>query len=91
MWRIIFRLALNPDLLPVFSYIRHVFVGIITGSIVIETIYGLSGIGQLFVNGALNRDYSLVLSLTILVGALTILFNAIVDVLYAVIDPKIRY
>ncbi|MCS6037508.1 ABC transporter permease subunit [Klebsiella pneumoniae subsp. pneumoniae] len=49
------------------------------------------GIGQLFVNGALNRDYSLVLSLTILVGALTILFNAIVDVLYAVIDPKIRY
>lgn len=48
-------------------------------------------IGQLFVNGALNRDYSLVLSLTILVGALTILFNAIVDVLYAVIDPKIRY
>ncbi|VFS59562.1 Oligopeptide transport system permease protein oppB [Raoultella planticola] len=56
-----------------------------------ETIYGLPGIGQLFVNGALNRDYSLVLSLTILVGALTILFNAIVDVLYAVIDPKIRY
>ncbi|EAX1222176.1 ABC transporter permease subunit, partial [Salmonella enterica] len=67
------------------------FVGIITGSMVIETIYGLPGIGQLFVNGALNRDYSLVLSLTILVGALTILFNAIVDVLYAVIDPKIRY
>ena len=64
---------------------------IITGSMVIETIYGLPGIGQLFVNGALNRDYSLVLSLTILVGALTILFNAIVDVLYAVIDPKIRY
>ncbi len=58
-------------------------MGIITGSMVIETIYGLPGIGQLFVNGALNRDYSLVLSLTILVGALTILFNAIVDVLYA--------
>ena len=56
-----------------------------------EELDGLPGIGQLFVNGALNRDYSLVLSLTILVGALTILFNAIVDVLYAVIDPKIRY
>lgn len=56
-----------------------------------RTIYGFAGIGQLFVNGALNRDYSLVLSLTITVGALTILFNAIVDVLYAVIDPKIRY
>jgi oligopeptide transport system permease protein len=78
-------------LLPVLSYMGPAFVGIITGSMVIETIYGLPGIGQLFVNGALNRDYSLVLSLTILVGALTILFNAIVDVLYAVIDPKIRY
>lgn len=57
---------------------------------VIETIYGLPGIGQLFVNGALNRDYSLVLSLTILV-ARNHFVNAIVDVLYAVIDPKIRY
>ena len=72
--------ALKPALLPVLSYMGPAFVGIITGSMVIETIYGLPGIGQLFVNGALNRDYSLVLSLTILVGALTILFNAIVDV-----------
>ncbi|CAI0782767.1 Oligopeptide transport system permease protein oppB [Serratia quinivorans] len=91
MRRIIFRHALKPALLPVLSYMGPAFVGIITGSMVIETIYGLPGIGQLFVNGALNRDYSLVLSLTILVGGLTILFNAIVDVLYAVIDPKIRY
>lgn len=91
MRRIIFRHALKPALLPVLSYLGPAFVGIITGSMVIETIYGLPGIGQLFVNGALNRDYSLVLSLTILVGALTIFFNAIVDVLYAVIDPKIRY
>ena len=53
--------------------------------------FGLPGMGLLFVNGALNRDYSLVLSLTILVGTLTILFNAIVDILYAIIDPKIRY
>jgi oligopeptide transport system permease protein len=89
--QIIFRHALKPALLPVISYMAPAFVGIITGSMVIETIFGLPGIGQLFVNGALNRDYSLVLSLTILVGALTILFNAIVDVLYAVIDPKIRY
>ena len=91
MRRIILRHALKPALLPVLSYMGPAFVGIITGSMVIETIYGLPGIGQLFVKGALNRDYSLVLSLTILVGALTILFNAIVDVLYAVIDPKIRY
>jgi oligopeptide transport system permease protein len=77
MRRIILRHALKPALLPVLSYMGPAFVGIITGSMVIETIYGLPGIGQLFVNGALNRDYSLVLSLTILVGALTILFNAL--------------
>jgi len=89
--RIVLRHALKPALLPVISYMGPAFVGIITGSMVIESIYGLPGIGQLFVNGALNRDYSLVMSLTILVGVLTIVFNAIVDVLYAVIDPKIRY
>ena len=91
MRRIVFRHALRPALLPVVSYMGPAFVGIITGSMVIESIFGLPGIGQLFVNGALNRDYSLVLSLTILVGVLTIAFNAIVDILYAVIDPKIRY
>lgn len=88
---IIIRHALRPAMLPVISYLGPAFVGIITGSIVIETIFGLPGIGQLFVNGALNRDYGLVLSLTILVGVLTIVFNAVVDILYSVIDPKIKY
>ena len=91
MRHIVLRHALRPAMLPVFSYLGPAFVGIITGSIVIETIFGLPGIGQLFVNGALNRDYGMVLSLTILVGALTIAFNAVVDILYALIDPKIRY
>ena len=88
---IVWKHAMRPALLPVISYLGPAFVGIITGSIVIETIFGLPGIGQLFVNGALNRDYGMVLSLTILMGILTIAFNAIVDLLYAVIDPKIRY
>lgn len=88
---IVLKHALRPAMLPVISFLGPAFVGIITGSIVIETIFGLPGIGQLFVNGALNRDYSLVLSLTILVGVLTIFFNAVVDILYAVIDPKIKY
>ncbi|MDO4441232.1 MAG: oligopeptide ABC transporter permease OppB [Moraxella sp.] len=88
---IVFKHALRPAMLPVISFLGPAFVGIITGSIVIETIFGLPGIGQLFVNGALNRDYSLVLSLTILVGVLTIFFNAVVDILYALIDPKIKY
>lgn len=91
-WRIIIlRHALRPSMLPVVSYLGPAFVGIITGSVVVETVFGLPGIGQHFVNGALNRDYSLVLGLTIIIGALTILFTAIVDILYALIDPKIRY
>ncbi|AMO54317.1 oligopeptide transporter permease [Endozoicomonas montiporae] len=88
--RIILRHALKPSLLPVVSYLGPAFVGIITGSVVIETVFGLPGIGQHFVNGALNRDYSLVLGLTVIVGALTILFTTLVDILYGLIDPKIR-
>ncbi|CAM2909139.1 oligopeptide ABC transporter permease OppB [Vibrio ordalii] len=83
--------ALKPALLPVVSYMGPAFVGIITGSVVIETIFGLPDIGKLFVNAAFNRDYSLVMGVTILIGFLFILFNAIVDILLAVIDPKIRY
>ncbi|WP_413478910.1 oligopeptide ABC transporter permease OppB [Vibrio hibernica] len=88
---IVFKHALKPALLPVVSYMGPAFVGIITGSVVIETIFGLPGIGKLFVNAAFNRDYSLVMGITILIGFLFILFNAIVDVLLAYIDPKIRY
>ncbi len=88
---IVLKHALKPALLPVISYLAPAFVGILTGSLVIESIFGLPGIGTLFVDGALNRDYSTVLSITILVGTLTILFNAVVDILYAVLDPKIRY
>lgn len=84
------RHALKPALLPVISYLGPAFVGIITGSVVVETFFGIPGIGQLFVNGALNRDYPMVLGLTILIGALTIFFNAVVDILYGVIDPRIR-
>ncbi|OLQ75214.1 oligopeptide transporter permease [Photobacterium proteolyticum] len=88
---IIIKHALKPALLPVVSYMGPAFVGIITGSVVIETIFGLPGIGKLFVNAAFNRDYSLVLGITILIGTLTIIFNAVVDIVLAYIDPKIRY
>ncbi|ADU91766.1 oligopeptide ABC transporter permease OppB [Taylorella equigenitalis] len=91
MRHIIIKHALRPALLPVISYLGPSFVAIITGSMVIESIFSIPGIGQLFVQGAINRDYSLVMSLTILVGTLTITFNAVVDILYAFIDPKLRY
>jgi len=90
-YRIILQHALRPAMLPVISYLGPAFVGIVTGSVIVDVYFGTGGIGQHFINGALNRDYSMVMGVTILVGTLTILFNAIVDILYAVIDPKIRY
>jgi len=88
---IVFRHAIRPALLPVISYLGPATAGIITGSVVIEQIFSLPGIGSALVKGALNRDYTLVLGSVILVGALIILFNFFVDILYAVIDPKIKY
>jgi oligopeptide transport system permease protein len=91
MRRVIFRHALKPALLPVISYLGPAFVGMITGSVVIDIYFSTGGIGVFFVNSALNRDYSVIMGITILTGALTVLFNLLVDVLYAWIDPKIRY
>jgi len=90
MGRIILRHALKPTLLPVLSYLGPAFVAMITGSVVIDVFFSTGGIGQYFVNAALNRDYSVIMGVTILVGVLTILFNLLVDILYAWIDPKIR-
>jgi oligopeptide transport system permease protein len=89
--RIVLKHALKPALLPVLSYMGPAMVGLITGSVVIDMYFSTGGIGVLFVNGALNRDYSTIMGITILVGALTVLLNLIVDILYAWIDPKIRY
>ena len=91
MRRIVFRHALKPALLPVISYLGPAFVGMITGSVVIDVFFATGGIGQFFVNSALNRDYPVIMGITILAGALTILFNLLVDLLYAWIDPRIRY
>ena len=91
MSRIILRHALRPAMLPIVSFLGPAFVGIITGSIVIENVSVFPASDNWFVNGALNRDYGMILGLTILVGIMTILFNAILDILYAIIDPKIRY
>jgi oligopeptide transport system permease protein len=91
MRRIIWAHALKPAFLPVLSYLGPAFVAMITGSFVIDVYFSTGGIGQFFVNSALNRDYSVIMGITILVGVLTILFNLVVDVLYAWIDPKIRY
>lgn len=88
---IVFRHALKPALLPVMSYLGPAFVSMITGSVIIDIYFSTGGIGQFYVNSALNRDYSVMMGITILIGGLTILFNLIVDILYAWVDPKIRY
>ncbi|MGV8853175.1 MAG: oligopeptide ABC transporter permease OppB [Devosia sp.] len=89
-WQVIFGHALRPALLPVVSYLGPVFVGMVTGSVVIDLYFSTGGIGQAFVNSALNRDYSTILGITILLGAMTIAANLVVDILYAWIDPKIQ-
>ncbi len=88
---VIVRHALKPALLPLVSYLGPAAVGIITGSIVIEEIFALPGIGRFFVNGALNRDYTLVMGVTILYGMLIIGVNLAADLLYGVLDPRVRY
>lgn len=90
-YRIVLLHALKPALLPVVSYLGPTFVLMITGSVVIDVYFSTGGIGQFFVNSALNRDYSVIMGITILTGALTITFNLVADILYAMIDPKIRY
>ncbi|SLN37794.1 oligopeptide ABC transporter permease OppB [Roseisalinus antarcticus] len=91
MRRVVLRHALKPTLLPVISYLGPAVVGMITGSVVVDIAFSTGGIGQFFVNSAFNRDYSVIMGITILVGMLTITFNLLVDILYAWIDPKIRY
>ncbi len=90
-WITLTRHALRAAFLPVVSYLGPATAGIITGSVVIEQIFGLPGIGRYFVQGALNRDYTLVMGTVIFFSILIITFNLIVDLIYGLLDPKVRY
>jgi oligopeptide transport system permease protein len=81
--------ALKPALLPVVSYLGPAIAGVLTGAVVVETIFGIPGLGSLFVKSGLNRDYTLVLGIVVFYGALIIVLNAIVDLLYRFLDPRI--
>lgn len=87
---IMLRHALRPTLLPLISFLGPAIAGVITGSIIIETVFALPGIGRYFTVGALNRDYTLVMGITILYGALIIVCNLLVDLAYAALDPRVR-
>ncbi len=89
--RILWRHAAPATLLPIISYLGPATAAIITGSVVVEQIFGIPGIGRYFVQGALNRDYTLVMGVVVFYGVLIIGLNLIVDLLYAAIDPRIRH
>jgi oligopeptide transport system permease protein len=88
---VLVRHALKPALLPVVSYLGPATAGILTGSVVVEEIFGIPGLGRYFVQGALNRDYTLVMGVVILYGVLIIVVNLIVDLLYGLLDPRVRF
>jgi oligopeptide transport system permease protein len=90
-YAIIIRHALRGALLPIVSYAGPAAAALITGSIIVETIFAIPGVGRYFVEAALNRDYTLVMGTVVVVAVFTILFNLIVDILYAVVDPRVRY
>jgi oligopeptide transport system permease protein len=75
----------------VVSYVGPAAALVITGSVVIEQIFAIPGLGRFFVTGALNRDYTLVMGVVVFYGALIIAFNLLVDVAYAWLDPKVKY
>jgi oligopeptide transport system permease protein len=87
---VVLRHALKPALLPVVSYLGPALAAIITGSVVVEQIFGVPGLGRFFVQGALNRDYTLVMGVVVFYGALIIALNFLVDLVYGWLDPRLR-
>jgi len=88
--RILFGHALRAAALPLVSYLGPASAGILTGSLIVEQIFGLPGIGRYFVMAALDRDYTMVLGVVVVYAALIIVLNFVSDILYAVLDPRVR-
>jgi oligopeptide transport system permease protein len=88
--RVVWRHALPAGLVPVVSYLGPAAAAVLTGSLVVEVLFGLPGIGRHLVQGALNRDYTLVLGMVLVYASIMILMNLLVDVVYAWLDPRVR-
>jgi oligopeptide transport system permease protein len=88
---VLLRHALKPALLPVMSYLGPATAALITGSVVIEQIFGVPGLGRYFVQGALNRDYTLVMGVVIFYGVIILALNLVVDLAYGLLDPRVRH
>ena len=90
-WSVVVKHALRGAVLPIVSYAGPAAAALLTGSIIVETIFAIPGIGRYFVDAALNRDYTLVMGTVVVIAMFTIAFNLIVDILYAFFDPRVRY
>ena len=88
---VVMRHALRAAMLPLVSYLGPAIADIVTGSLVVEQIFGLPGVGRYFVQGALNRDYTLVMGVVIFYAAIIIVLNLIADLLYRVLDPRVSF
>jgi oligopeptide transport system permease protein len=88
---VVLKHALRAAILPAVSYLGPAAAALLTGSIVVEQVFNLPGIGRYFVQGALNRDYTLVMGTVVIVAVFVVVFNLIVDLLYALLDPRVRY
>jgi oligopeptide transport system permease protein len=89
--RVLWRHALPPALLPVVSYLGPAIAFVVTGSLVVESVFGLPGTGRYLVQGAIDRDYPLVLGMVVVYGALTLVLNFVCDLLYGWLDPAVRH
>jgi oligopeptide transport system permease protein len=87
--RLLFSHALKPGLLPVVAWLSPALINVVSGSAVVEQVFGIPGIGRYFVQGALNRDYTLVLGVVLAIGAAIVLINAAIDALRAALDPRL--
>jgi oligopeptide transport system permease protein len=77
--------------MPVVSYLGPATAFVVTGSLVVETVFGLPGSGRYLVQGAINRDYTLVMGMIVVYGVITLLCNLIADLLYSWLDPRVRH
>jgi len=85
-----FKHALRNTLIPIVTYVGPLIAGILTGSFVVEKIFAIPGLGREFVTTITNRDYTTILGVTIFYSTLLILCNLIVDIMYVIIDPRIK-
>lgn len=87
--KILFKHALKNAFIPVLTYLGPLTAGIITGSMVVESVFSVQGMGRYFVNSVLNRDYPIIMATTLLFATLVVFMNMVVDILYRFIDPRI--